>query len=363
MTIDELIGEGIRDKASIKHQFRTVPGVSTGEAAQALPIFKIMDKEELETKDRYLIIEKRLIQNSFILGHPVNAVLGSGTLGDFRTSWTTERIIQSENIYREWFYDNKFEDTAVTTATWDTINHQITFGSAEVAQSTQIFKNNQNITSAILKADYSGSLSFEMCSGTGTNFSDGFETGTLDKWTASVADNAGVGTHTSKTGTYSMYTRWGAVDVTSDPIDLSDAESATLKIWIRRGHDDFSENPDAGEDLVIRYLNNVGGTVDLETFAGDGVPGESYDRTYTLSSDAFHSNFRIIISQLAGSGSDYDYWHIDDVSIESSPFFESVTEGEEHTFENVGQDLRWRATETAGGAATIDSLIIEFTAI
>jgi len=157
-------------------------------------------------------------------------------------------------------------------------------------------------------------------------FKDDYETGTLDpaKWSVSVADNAGVGTHTAKSGSYSMFTRWGAVDVTTSEIDLSKAYKAVLRVWIRRGSDEFSEDPDSGEDLVVRYLNKDLVWTDLESFAGDGTPGETFDRAYDLPSDAFHSGFRVRFSQLAGSGSDYDYWHIDDVIILFAPPFASA---------------------------------------
>jgi len=93
-------------------------------------------------------------------------------------------------------------------------------------------------------------------------FFDDFETGSLTKWSTSNVNRAGVGTHTAKSGIYSMYTRGGVVNVTSGIINLSNVKSV-LHIWVRRGSDDFSEDPDAGEDLLIRYLDKLGRWVSL----------------------------------------------------------------------------------------------------
>ena len=49
-------------------------------------------------------------------------------------------------------------------------------------------------------------------------------------------------------------------------------------MWIRRGADSFSEDPDGGEDLVVEYLNDIGVWVALETFSGSGGPGAIFNR-------------------------------------------------------------------------------------
>jgi len=148
-------------------------------------------------------------------------------------------------------------------------------------------------------------------------FFDDFETGSLTKWSTSNVNRAGVGTHTARSGIYSMYTRGGVVNVTSSIINLSNVKSV-LHIWVRRGSDDFSEDPDAGEDLLIRYLDKLGQWVSLEQFQGAGQPGEIFERTYILPDDALHSGFRVMVRQVDGDswrGLYYDYWHIDDVFI------------------------------------------------
>ncbi|MDH4122610.1 MAG: hypothetical protein OEV21_00780 [Thermoplasmata archaeon] len=147
-----------------------------------------------------------------------------------------------------------------------------------------------------------------------------FESGTLGgttghNWTASIATQAGVSTATANSGIYSMYTRWNSVTVTSWEVNLSGLASAEVKCWIQRGDDAFSEDPDAGEDLIVQYRNVTGTWIDLETFMGSGTPGETYWRTYSLPADALGPHFQLRFYQTGGSGSNSDYWHIDDVYI------------------------------------------------
>jgi hypothetical protein len=149
---------------------------------------------------------------------------------------------------------------------------------------------------------------------------DDFEFGNLGgtlglNWTASDPNYAGVGTHTSQSGIYSMYTRGGVVNVTSYIVDMSGLSSAEVNCWIRRGHSSFSEDPDPGEDLIIEYKNDIGNWIQIGYFNGGGTPGEIYTPTYSLPTDALHSTFQLRFRQTGGSGIFNDYWHIDDVYV------------------------------------------------
>jgi hypothetical protein len=108
--------------------------------------------------------------------------------------------------------------------------------------------------------------------------------------------------------------RWDEVTVTSNNFNTA-VPAADLSIWIRRGDDSFSENPDAGEDLVIQYLDSFNNWTFLETFPGNGTPGEIITRTYSLPGAALHNNFAIRLIVTGGSGNDFDYWHVDDVVV------------------------------------------------
>jgi len=145
-------------------------------------------------------------------------------------------------------------------------------------------------------------------------FEDDFESGSLDTngWVKSGNGVAGVGSHTAKSGIYSMYTRSGAVCVTSKAINV--VVPIVVFYWIRRGSDSFSEDPDSNENLIVEYLNNESDWVQLDIFYGNGTPGQIYDKIHTLFEDSLHNEFRIRFRQTRGNASS-DYWHIDDVII------------------------------------------------
>lgn len=151
--------------------------------------------------------------------------------------------------------------------------------------------------------------------------SDDFERGNLGgAWDTSGPGEAGTSRQASNSGERSMYLGERAVTVTSRPVDLSGVPAAVLSAWVRRGDDGFSENPDAGEDLRIEYLGSSGGWSTLAQYPGDGSPGEVINAAFALPADAHHAGFRVRFAQLAGSGNNYDYWHVDDVAItEAAP--------------------------------------------
>lgn len=154
-----------------------------------------------------------------------------------------------------------------------------------------------------------------------------FESG-LSGWTVTATGgDAGVSAATANSPVSSLYTRWGAVSVTSDAVDLSAATLLSLDVWVRRGDDAFSENPEAGEDLVLEYRTSGGSWSALETFPGGGPAGEILTRSYPLPADALHAAFQLRIRQTGGNGADFDYWHVDDVCLTaSSPIFFSFEE-------------------------------------
>ncbi len=150
----------------------------------------------------------------------------------------------------------------------------------------------------------------ELPSGIGVGLCERFESG-FGNWTTTNSTRAGVNGDTFQSASNSMFIRHNTVTVTSLAFDA--AELADIEVWIRRGSDLFSENPDSGENLSFQYLNNSNSWVTLETFTGSGAQGEIFDRTYTMPSDALHPNFRVRFNYPGASGSDFDYWHIDDL--------------------------------------------------
>ncbi len=149
----------------------------------------------------------------------------------------------------------------------------------------------------------------------GLNSCMDFENG-LGSWSVSSSGgSAGVDNATANSGSNSAFTRWDPVSVTSNTVDLLGTSNVDLEAWIRHGSDAFSEYPDNNEDFVIEYLDDVGNWVILETFLGGGTAGEIFDRTYTLPAQALHSGFQVRFRQTGGSGTDWDYWHFDDVCL------------------------------------------------
>jgi len=147
-------------------------------------------------------------------------------------------------------------------------------------------------------------------------FSDDFERANLaPNWTADVGTAAGISAATASSPTRSsMYTRRQAVIVTSNIIDLT-VPGADISYWVRRGRDDFSEDPDNNEDLIIEFLDSVGTWVNVVTYLGNGTAGEIFTGSVSLPFTALHANFQLRVRQTGGSGFDWDYWHVDDIVI------------------------------------------------
>jgi hypothetical protein len=152
------------------------------------------------------------------------------------------------------------------------------------------------------------------------NGCDNFEKD-LSNWT--ITGNTDIGTHTANSPNHSLYLSGGSSTATSIPINTSNSFKE-VTVWIRRGSDNFSENPDTGEDLFLEYLNSSNNWVNLEQFVGNGNPGEIFSRTYTAPSDAKHTNFRLRFRMPNGSNANYDFWHIDDVCLVPSIAFPSI---------------------------------------
>lgn len=154
----------------------------------------------------------------------------------------------------------------------------------------------------------------------GVGVCDYFENGLATNWTVNQTSGlAGVSTATSSSPSNSMFLNGGVVNVQSIAVDTTDITFSNIGLWIRRGSDAFSEDPDNGENLVVEYQNNVGTWVALETFTGSGAPGQIFLRTYTLPAAGLHANLSIRFRMTAGSGPVWDFWHVDDVCFNQNP--------------------------------------------
>lgn len=143
-------------------------------------------------------------------------------------------------------------------------------------------------------------------------------TGGLTGWT--VATGYGQA-HTNglavNTATQSLALHGGTATVTSQSVNLGAVRDATLRFWLRRGSDAFSEDPDVGEDFYVEYLSSTGQWNRLASYAGNGTPGEILQPSFALSGAARHSGFRVRFGMTGRDGPVYDYWHVDSVCLSS----------------------------------------------
>ncbi len=146
---------------------------------------------------------------------------------------------------------------------------------------------------------------------------DDFESGLGSNWTVNAGSGlASVSGAAFQSPFSALALNGGVVDVTSLAVDTADPSFSQISLWVQRGSDSFSENPDSGENLVIEYLDNGGAWIALETFSGGGTPGQTFVRSYQIPAAGRHAGFRLRIRQVAGSGTPFDFWHIDDVCFE-----------------------------------------------
>ena len=140
----------------------------------------------------------------------------------------------------------------------------------------------------------------------------------------------------------------GLVRVHTDPI-VATVPSAQLSVWVRRGSDSFSENPDNQEDLEIEYRDSGGNWVLIDSMPGSGTPGEIITPVYDLPAGALHAQLSIRFTQTAGSGSGWDYWHIDDVRVTQTASATLLYSFEESTWTGAGGEVEASAGSGPGG--------------
>ena len=147
------------------------------------------------------------------------------------------------------------------------------------------------------------------------NSCDTFENG-LSNWAISDGTRGGISNATSNSPTNSLFLLGGSVTATSVVVPTPSLDEIT--IFVQRGDDAFSENPDGGEDLVFEFLDDAGNFIVLDTFTGGGTQGQIFNESYTVPASARHDNFQLRFRYDNASGPPFDFWHIDDVCLVSS---------------------------------------------
>lgn len=184
-------------------------------------------------------------------------------------------------------------------------------------------------------------------------FSDDFErTNIGPDWVTTNTTFSAIGSQTSNSTSRSLFTRHGAVTTTGPVTNLSGI-FAKVKVWIRRGSDTFSENPDTGENLIVEYLNSANSWANLATYTGVGTQGQIFLLDEQLPFDALHSGFRLRVRQTAGSGFDFDYWHLDDVVVTETGFVAPPPPLDVGRCDNFEGNLSNWTVNAIGGSITI----------
>ena len=196
---------------------------------------------------------------------------------------------------------------------------------------------NGNVSSDNRLVFSSGSSVNGVCSGTNPSDYEPYCTGTINLddeiceafdssgvpsgWSVSAGSGGAAGTTTAtyQSASYSLYTSGGNVIVATNSFNLTSQDQVTLTLWIRRGSDSFNNQPEGtNEYFSLMYLDSSSNWVTLQTYAGDGTPGEIFSESFTLSGTQLHANFSLRFVQNAGSGSGFDFWHVDDVCLTPS---------------------------------------------
>lgn len=136
----------IQDKQDVKNQLGTVPDVISS----------------LKTFNQQVFIRpiftKQFVINpndSFVLGSPTNAILGTTALGDRRTE-DGVFIFPAQNIVEEDLYDTTFINETNTTATLG-LDGTVTFADGDVLESDVVAKIRVSINSLkVTDLNYSG---------------------------------------------------------------------------------------------------------------------------------------------------------------------------------------------------------------
>ncbi len=186
-------------------------------------------------------------------------------------------------------------------------------------------------------------------------FSESFDS-TADftsDWSETGAGLASVTTQTFNSSPSALAINGGASTVTSNAGNINaNVAGVQLSVWIRRGRDDFSENPDANEDLFLQYLDDIGVWQTLESWDGEDTSVDIVTPIYDLPDDALHTNLQIRFVLTGGSGTPFDFWHVDDIVV-TETFGANVSSACDSIFSNGIQSNNPSGNITLNQNATI----------
>jgi len=150
-------------------------------------------------------------------------------------------------------------------------------------------------------------------------FCENFEAGTgrwsitAENYSSGNIGDARIGTKAYQSAGHELDLRWGYVTASTFKTDLTGV-SGDITYWVRSGTSSTLD-PIDNENLIVEYLNSAGAWATLNTYLGSAPSGTAYLASYAIPADAKHPNFRLRFRQVAGSGYDKSYWHVDDVCV------------------------------------------------
>ena len=120
----------------------------------------------------------------------------------------------------------------------------------------------------------------------------------------------------------SLRTHVGSTYATSPVVNLAGGVNVPFHAWIHEGRSGCGETPDINENLQFQYKTSSGSWTAFHTLTAagfGGTPVSNFQYMTTLPAAALHTNSQFRIHQTSGSGSNFDYWFIDDVHIATPP--------------------------------------------
>lgn len=147
-------------------------------------------------------------------------------------------------------------------------------------------------------------------------FFDDFPTGTLntDNWrdiNGAQSNSLGAG-EPSPPNSLNIF---ASNSIESNFMDTSNLPNGIISYWWQSGGTD--EPPDAGDDLIVEYLNNVNVWTQLAAYLGSGPDDQDFEfAQFSIPADGQHPFFRIRFRGTSPAGGSNDDWFIDDVIID-----------------------------------------------
>lgn len=155
------------------------------------------------------------------------------------------------------------------------------------------------------------------------SFSDDFPNLTFDntKWVSTTATIDTLGTAEPSAPNSARFNGDpdGSDEIVSKVFNMSAESAVKLTYWYEQKGG--GESPDAGDDLIVEYLNSSAAWVEIDRQLGSGPDQTTYTkRELLLPAGAYHAAFQFRIRNTATSGA-FDDWFVDDVSLSTAVSF------------------------------------------